>query len=539
MKKLFLLSLLVLMSASAAMAGRVSPQAAADYAAKFMHTRTNSTPTLSSTELFGDVYIVNLSPQGWVIISADDAAAPVIGYNTRGYVDRFNMPDNMKGMLEVFSDEIRAIGSQIGQRHTAWSNAASMSRAEGSPVAPLISVHWNQQEPYWKYCPKTGGDALVGCVAVATSQAMSVQRYPDRPQGSKTYTCANYGRLSIDFDAEKPYDWDAILSGANNYDEAARLMFHAGMAVEMMYGTTGSGVYTSRLYIIKDALVNHFKYKDEEVQYMNRDQYRGDWEQLMLGELQAGRAIVYNGVDTRQSGGHSFNVDGFDGKGLFHVNWGWGGASEGYFNLNVLNGGSYTFSDQQCAVFGIGSPNKTLRSISLTDREIESGIEAGSTASAVLVNGEIPSADFTVGIHGSKTSSGSYREIPFTYDNGMIKTTRELKAGENSFLVEVDVVHNPSGESMTQGFTISVAPHRNLDEATSVSYDRAKQTFTVHSKHNTRCTVTSASGTKVVDNQQMQPLPQIQISRSLLTKGRNTVSLTCGSETKTFVITIP
>lgn len=539
MKKLFLLSLLAIMSASVAMAERVTQQSVSRYATEFMRNHTKADLTVSSVELFGEVYIVNLSPGGWVILSSDDTASPVIGYNTRGYIDRFNMPSNMKGMLDIYSGEIRAIRSQIAERNTAWDNSASLSRAEGSPVQPLIAVHWNQQEPYWKYCPKKGGDALVGCVAVATAQAMSVQRFPDRPQGSKTYACANYGTLSIDFDAENPYNWDEILSGARNFDEAARLMFHAGMAVEMMYGTDGSGVYTNRLYIIRDALVKHFKYKADEVQYLYREQYSGDWEQLMLGELQAGRAIVYNGVDTRQGGGHSFNVDGFDGKGLFHVNRGWGGASEGYFNLNVLNGGSYNFSDQQCAIIGIGSPNKNLRSIRLTDLEIESGVEVGATVSAVLVNGDIATSDYTVEIHGARSNNGSYREIPFVYDNGMIKLNRAILSNEKSFLVEVTATHTPSGESMTQGFTVSIAPHRNLDSASSLTYNRAEKTFTIHSKHNTRCTVTNANGVKVVDNQTMQPLPQIRINRSILSKGANTVTLNCGSETKTFVITIP
>ncbi len=539
MKKLILLSLLTLMSATVALAGHVTPESASDYAARFMSTRSQKTHAISSVELFGDVYIVNLSPQGWVVLSSDDAALPVIGYNTKGRLDRFNMAPNMKGMLEVYSTEIRAAANSVNKRNAAWDNVGALSRAEGSPIDPIIKVHWDQQEPFWKYCPKQGGEALVGCVAVALSQAMSVQRYPDRPQGSKTYSCANYGRLSIDFDEERPYDWDAILSGANNYDEAARLMFHAGMAVEMMYGTEGSGVYTNRLYIIRDALVRHFKYKADEIQYLERAQYRGDWEQLMLGELQAGRAIVYGGVDTKQSMGHSFNIDGFDGKGLFHVNWGWSGSSDGYFVLSTLNGAGYEFSAGQTAVIGIGSPNKNLRSINLTDTSIEEGLPAGSTIAAVLVNGELASSDFTVMVHGPKDNSGDYSEIPFSYTNGMILTTRELLANEGSFLVEVTVTHKPSGETITQGFTIRVTEHRDLDEASSLTYSRTKSVFTIHSKHNTRCTVVNASGVKVIDNQAMQPLPQIDIQRSILSKGSNTVTLVCGNETKTFVITLP
>lgn len=73
-----------------------------------------------------------------------------------------------------------------------------------------------------------GGRAYVGCVAVAMGQALTVVRYPLRGQGTKSYTSTNAGFLSVNFDNEPDYDWDAILSGANNYSEVARLLYLAG-----------------------------------------------------------------------------------------------------------------------------------------------------------------------------------------------------------------------------------------------------------------------------------------------------------------------
>ena len=35
-------------------------------------------------------------------------------------------------------------------------------------------------------------------------------------------------------------------------------------------------------------------------------------------------------------GGHAFVCDGYDGKGYYHINWGWGGDSDAYFLLLVL-----------------------------------------------------------------------------------------------------------------------------------------------------------------------------------------------------------
>jgi hypothetical protein len=56
---------------------------------------------------------------------------------------------------------------------------------------------------------------------------------------------------------------------------------------------------------------------------------------MIYKEMAEERPVLYGGSSI--SGGHRFIIDGYDGKGLFHMNWGWGGMSDGYFVLSLAN----------------------------------------------------------------------------------------------------------------------------------------------------------------------------------------------------------
>ena len=133
----------------------------------------------------------------------------------------------------------------------------SLTRAGDNKIEPLIQVNWNQGTPYNTYCPRK--EALVGCVAVAMAQAMSVHRYPARPRGQVSYSSALYGGLNINFDNERAYNWDNIINPEkDNYDDLARFLYHAGMSVRMVYGVERSGIPSSEVSRISQALMNHF-----------------------------------------------------------------------------------------------------------------------------------------------------------------------------------------------------------------------------------------------------------------------------------------
>ena len=537
MKKYILFSLLMSMAALS-WGKHVPEQQAGVVASTFLSARVETAVSVRNIVSGGNdtYYVVNLNPRGWVIVSADDVAEPILGYSLSGSLETDGMPDNMRGLLEGYAREIEEIASVTADPHPDWVSTRALTRASGGRVIdPLIQVNWNQTAPYNAYCPQ--GTALVGCVAVAMSQAMSVQRYPDRPQGRVSYTAPGYGGLSIDFDAERAYNWNDILAGTDNYDEAARLMYHAGLSVEMGYGTDGSGIPSNEVNRITDALRENFSYP-ESVQYIWRDQYDGDWEQLLLNELSAGRAIIYNAVDTKGNYGHSFNLDGYDGDGHFHVNWGWGGMGNGYFGVDNLRdlAMNMDYDAGHVAVIGIGAPDQVLKEITLSNLHIEEGLPAGAVVGQIKVNGAAALSTYTVSVHGTYDSaSGTYAEVPFAVSGDMLVTTEVLTASDEAYTIEVTVEDSESETSLTQGFRIQIDPWKSLEESTSLRYDRQSERFSLHTKHNVSYVLTDLSG-RVLQSGMLEPLPELTIDTQVLPADGFCLELTCGEEKKNIQI---
>ena len=166
-------------------------------------------------------YIIRFEKGGWALISAEDTVDPLLGYSFDSEYVSEGQPEWIKGWLNEYTDQIKiARQTPALQRHYRWAGDL-VSRATEDRIDPLITVAWNQDSPYNSLCPQMsggpGGRAYVGCVAVAMGQALTVVRYPLRGQGTKSYTSTNAGFLSVNFDNEPDYDWDAILSGAGRF----------------------------------------------------------------------------------------------------------------------------------------------------------------------------------------------------------------------------------------------------------------------------------------------------------------------------------
>ena len=117
---------------------------------------------------------------------------------------------------------------------------------------------------------------------------------------------------------------------------------------------------------MEHALKNNFGY-DGNIQHLFRNNYSNEaWESMIYRELAERRPVLYAG--TSSGGAHAFVCDGYDGNGLFHINWGWGGMCNGYFKLSVLNpndnsgmGASSSkdgYSMNQDVLIGIQPPSK-------------------------------------------------------------------------------------------------------------------------------------------------------------------------------------
>ena len=316
-------------------------------------------------------YIYNRgSNAGFVIIAGDDELTPYIGYATTGQVLEQDMPEQLRAFLKACQERIDELTSSVGLRSSL--RPTPRTATEPAQIAPLLgNIQWNQSAPWNNQTPtdNQGEHMPVGCVATAYTQVMRYHQWPTQGEGTFSYTEERSNRQhSVDYGATT-YDWAHMPEQYNDPSSAtseetqalSTLAYHAGVAVEMMYASSGSGSYTP---LVARALADHFRY-DKRVSFKSRSNYtQSSWEQMLRAELIAARPVVYSGSGS--GGGHAFVCDGYDMEGLFHINWGWGGMSDGYFNLNYLvpsdlgigGGAGGGFSLGQGAVVGI-KPDKT------------------------------------------------------------------------------------------------------------------------------------------------------------------------------------
>ena len=311
------------------------------------------------------VYVFNRTDgQGFLVLPADDIAAPVLGYSDVRSIELDSVPANFRAWLEGYADQIsRAVSSGVEPR-----DVIRFSPTTRHEIAPLTKTLWNQDDPYNSMCPVVDGKHCVtGCVATAMAQVMKVHEWPARGTGSVSYAW-NEQTLSMDF-SSTAFDWSSMLNsytGASSREErdaVATLMKACGYATEMDYSVDGSGTTS---YHAGLAYVNYFGY-DKSVRVLERDCYSlTEWTDMVYNELAEGRPVQYGG--TSSMGGHSFVCDGYRTDGYFHFNWGWGGTSNGYFLLTALNpidqgiGGSGAgFNDGQDIIVGVQRPQPGSR----------------------------------------------------------------------------------------------------------------------------------------------------------------------------------
>ena len=313
-------------------------------------------------------YVFNVgNDKGFVIVAGDDAVSPILAYADRGDFSEREMAPAAKAMLESYAQQIEMI-----QQNPSLAVAASTSYAA---IAPMVESQWNQSEPYNYMCPTIEGEpgrSVTGCVATAMAQIMYYHKWPvAETKVIPAYQMSN-GELIAGANPVT-LDWDAMQStytGSEAEDDpsalaVAQLMVLCGKSVKMSYSSSASGAVSES---VPAALKEYFDY-DGAAHMVYRDEYaNADWEKMIYDELAAKRPVYLSGTSISGTSvvGHAFVCDGYDGEGLFHINWGWGGMSDGYFRLTLLNpddhgtggnNGSGGFNMDEGAIIGI-QPNQ-------------------------------------------------------------------------------------------------------------------------------------------------------------------------------------
>lgn len=281
-------------------------------------------------------YVFNIDEDaGFVIVSGDDRMEPILGYSEHGSFDAGQLPEHVRAWLDSYADQQNYLNTHP-QSRAMRAGATSMTA-----IKPLLNSQWYQKEPYNNLCemdPVTNKRCVTGCLATAMAQIMFYWKYPAKTKATiPSYTTTT---RSIKTQAYSPttLNWSYMQNTYKNVtsetfkNAVATLMVLCGCSIEMDYT---SSVSSSTSPMVSNAMKTYFGYASS-IHREDRNHYQASqWNKLIYDELSAGRPVLYAGQST--GGGHAFVVDGYDGNGMFHVNWGWDGEYDGYFLLSALD----------------------------------------------------------------------------------------------------------------------------------------------------------------------------------------------------------
>jgi len=315
-------------------------------------------------------YVINYAPTGFLVMSADNRAAPVLAFSEH---DTFVLDESKfsSGLVDWFSyakdyvKEIRRVDAPVTEAQLdGWLACPVMDdvypmdapcdeggcQDQTETVGPLLTTAWGQGSGYNNYTPVTGcsdylnDHAPTGCVATAMAQVMRYHSFPSWYNWAIMPSTASWPSSSGD-------------------NEISRLMSDIGYNVNMDYGCGGSGSDTEAE--VAQTFVVDFGYSHAD--YIN---YEGTANySTVQNNLRWGQPVIFRGG--RRTGswpfysysdGHAWVGDGFResfycDSGVtylyFHMNWGWNGSNNGWYAFNNFNPAGYTFNYKSGVVVNI------------------------------------------------------------------------------------------------------------------------------------------------------------------------------------------
>lgn len=403
------------------------------------------------------VAVIGYETGGYAIVSTDDLLPAVLGYSETKYNEQ---NENLRWWLSAQEEAGKA-------RIASGTPARIISPAQAgfpSEVAPMVTTNWGQEAPYNNLCPPginsgTGawqgyggtGRCVTGCVATAMAQVLNYKRIPVNMTGSRTlqvnqgtqYSPSYTSYTYVFSDPNNRIDWDNMLDNylPGQYNEAqgravANLMLACGFASDMEYALDGSGTYT-------DSASNGMnRYFGIDCEYRFRANYSdGEWMNIVYNELSNDRPIMYGGVDPSPftGGGHEFVFDGYNAQGQVHVNWGWDGSDNGYFDVATLSVNGLSFYYEQDMVISIdGISVEPIDTVVTMAKPGDIALISDSVASRIqslTVKGGINTSDLKAirRMGGREQDNKKLRGLLRTLD---LSEASLVKGGDDAYLID-------------------------------------------------------------------------------------------------------
>ena len=257
-------------------------------------------------------------------------------------------------------------------------------------VDPILTTQWSQTDVNGKACynyytpPFAAGSANnypCGCVATAAGQILNRWKYPTDELPSFSNNCTvDGGTVTLwSVGDTRLYDWSSMVDKPNGAtSDASRraigaLLSDLGVSFGADYSEEGTGAYEED---VPGPLHQHFKYASAYTYTVNgtgnyasslhTDAVR---QRTVLANLDAKRPVELYILSTR-AGGHAVVADGYGyvtmgGEEIefTHINMGWAGTDDLWYNLPVIQtkeagstagqSGGYKFEYLMGATFNI------------------------------------------------------------------------------------------------------------------------------------------------------------------------------------------
>ena len=333
-------------------------------------------------------YVADLRPEGFVIISADTEIEPIIAFSTSGFYDA--APQSPLAALVQADLGARSAVKTVSRNKTAngrlpasgrekWDrltrSGAGMIQVAGidTPddlrVAPFIQSHWNQRKLWagsayvacYNYYTPPGepGEAenySSGCTSTAWAQIMRYFAYPTQAIGTASFN------IQVDGEAATrnlrggdgsggPYNWDQmpLAPGPDTTELEQRaigaLLADIGAACNTSYFPEGSAAAMS------DAVLTQvFQYRNAMYAYG----LDSDFPNKVHPNLDARIPVCFtihgsNAWHALVGDGYGYNL----GTLYYHLNLGWGGRSDAWYNLPTVDTDVYLFSSVDSLFYNI------------------------------------------------------------------------------------------------------------------------------------------------------------------------------------------
>jgi len=395
------------------------------------------------------IYAFNFKNGGYILISTDDEAYPILSYSFEGKFienDNNNMPHAYKKWIQWYEEQIIITKTTsvkpLAKTVNAWQKYSKQITEKSimtvNPLLDIENIKWDQGCYYNADCPEDANGACnhvyVGCVATAMAQIMRYHRYPDSGNGSHSFN-DNYGTQSANFGSAN-YDWNSMpgqISSPNS--EIAEISYHAGVSVDMQYSPDGSGAHSSD---VRDALVDYFTFSTDAT-FAKRYNYNdANWKNLIKTSLDNDWPVYYSGDDGGNVG-HAFVCDGYNNNDEFHFNWGWSGNYNSWNTLDDIvpggtgaGGGNGNYSEGNTIVYNIHPVNALNANFNCDETNIVEGGQVNFNDISTEGGSAITSWSWTF-TGGTPSSFNGQNPPAITYNTaGSYEVSLTVNDGTNS-----------------------------------------------------------------------------------------------------------